>query len=86
MKNLRASEPLALGELQDLRVSATKGSARPFGDMFRAYRFHRGLTVRELAKEIGTSSATLCRMEMGKDPDVGTMLRVLAWMFGRRIQ
>ena len=54
--------------------------------MFRSYRFHRGLTVRQLAPEIGISSATLCRMEAGKDPDAQTMLRVLAWMFGRRIQ
>lgn len=58
---------------------------RPFGAMFRAYRFHRGLTLRQLAAEIGVSSATLCRMESGKDPDAQTMLMVLAWLFGRRM-
>ena len=59
---------------------------RPFGDLLKAYRFHRSLSVRQLAPQIGISPATLCRMECGKDPDATTMLKVLAWMFGRRLE
>ena len=58
----------------------------PFGDLLRAYRFHRSLTVRDLAPEIGISIATLSRLERGHQPDGDTMLKLLAWMFGRTLR
>lgn len=50
------------------------------GDMLRLYRAARGLGVRELAPEIGTSAATLSRIERGHAMDATTMLRLMHWM------
>jgi ribosome-binding protein aMBF1 (putative translation factor) len=59
--------------------------ARPFGEMLRAYRTQKQLSLRDLEKKIDVPSATLSRLENGKDPDVDTFLRILAWMFGRHL-
>ena len=40
----------------------------------------RNLSVRETAKEVGVSSATIGRVHVGKAPDVETFVRLLAWM------
>jgi transcriptional regulator with XRE-family HTH domain len=54
------------------------------GAMLRLYRAARGLGVRELAPEIGTSAATLSRIERGHAMDATTtMLRLMHWMSER---
>jgi DNA-binding XRE family transcriptional regulator len=45
-----------------------------------AYRHERGLGVRALAKIIGTSSATLSRIERGEGCDSRTLAKVLLWL------
>jgi DNA-binding XRE family transcriptional regulator len=39
-------------------------------------------SIREVAKEVGTSSATLLRIEQGKPCDSGTLAAVLLWLIG----
>jgi DNA-binding XRE family transcriptional regulator len=39
-------------------------------------------TLRDVAKEVGTSAATLLRIEQGKPCDSGTMATVLLWLIG----
>jgi DNA-binding XRE family transcriptional regulator len=41
-------------------------------------------TIRDVAKEIGTSSATLLRIEQGKPCDSGTMASILLWLIGEK--
>jgi len=48
------------------------------GQLLRAQRGDRGL--REAAKEIGISTATLSRVERGKVPDLRTFKRICDWL------
>jgi transcriptional regulator with XRE-family HTH domain len=48
------------------------------GDRLRRQRGERG--VREVAKEVGISAATLSRVERGFVPDLETFAKICAWM------
>jgi transcriptional regulator with XRE-family HTH domain len=50
------------------------------GRILRAYRLLGELEQRTLAKRIGISASTLCRLEMGHQPDATIMLHVWTWM------
>jgi transcriptional regulator with XRE-family HTH domain len=47
--------------------------------MIRLHRAVNNISLRVLAKEIGTSAATLMRIEQGYAFDTATLLRLLAW-------
>ena len=51
------------------------------GKLIRLYRSVQEIGVREMAKEIGISSATLSRLENGKSLDQSNMLKVINWFF-----
>ena len=51
------------------------------GSLIAVYRWHYRIGVRELAKEIGTSSATLSRFERDGNCDAATLTKILAWLF-----
>lgn len=40
--------------------------------------------MRDVAKEIGMSASTLCRLENGKDTDVQTLVKILNWLLADR--
>ena len=46
----------------------------------RKWRLINELTVRELADDIGFSSATLTRIERGMAMDATTLMKVLNWL------
>ena len=48
------------------------------GALVRERRGGRG--VREAAREVGVSSATLSRIENGKQPDLGTFEKLCRWL------
>ena len=48
------------------------------GPMLKEHRGGRG--IRAVAAEIGISSATLSRIESGKQPDLETFARVCRWL------
>ncbi len=48
--------------------------------MLRLYRTVNGKSLRDLAPDIGTSSATLMRIETGQAMDATTMLRLWTWL------
>lgn len=51
------------------------------GNMLRLYRVSRGNRgLRAVAEEMGLTLSTLQRIEAGKDFDVGTLLKLFAWM------
>ena len=50
------------------------------GQLLLAYRQKKDIQARDLAKEIGVSASTLCRIERGKNPDVDSYLKILNWM------
>lgn len=50
------------------------------GEMLLSYRQKKDINARDLAKEIGMSASTLCRIERGNNPDVDTYLKILNWM------
>lgn len=50
------------------------------GEMFRLYRTVRGLSLREIAPEIGIGHATLMRIEQGQAFDTETFLKLVAWL------
>ena len=53
----------------------------PFGEMFRLYRTIHQLSLRDCAKELHISSATLMRIEHGEAMDATTMLTLMNWLF-----
>lgn len=48
------------------------------GPMLKEKREGRG--IREIAKEIGISPATLSRVENGKEPDLDTFRKICQWL------
>jgi transcriptional regulator with XRE-family HTH domain len=50
------------------------------GQVIRAYRMHRELSLRDVAKEIGLGAATLMRFELGQEIDAKTFLKILTWL------
>ena len=50
------------------------------GEMLRLYRMVRGMTLRQLAPQIGISTATLMRIEYGQAFDAVTLLKLWAWL------
>lgn len=53
------------------------------GGVIADYRWVNRIGVRELAKDIGTSSATLCRVERGENCDGETLTKILSWLFAK---
>jgi transcriptional regulator with XRE-family HTH domain len=49
-------------------------------ECLKLYRSNRGLGIRECAKEIGISSATLSRIENGKHCDMNSFTKLLTWL------
>ena len=52
------------------------------GKVLADYRYANRIGVRELAKEIGLSAATVNRIELGNDCDSASLLKLMAWLFG----
>ncbi len=50
------------------------------GEMLRLYRTVRGLSLREIAPQIGIGHATLMRIETGRAFDAETLLKLWTWM------
>ena len=55
------------------------------GDLLLLHRRIYNLSVRDLAKQIGVSHATLHRVEHGKNMDGQTMIKLFNWLFGGAI-
>lgn len=49
------------------------------GRAIRAWRDKERLGLRAVAKEIGTSAATLGRFENGENPDGNTLAKIVTW-------
>lgn len=58
-------------------------SSMRLGTVLRKWRAMEEKSVREVAKEIGTSSATLNRIEHDKPCESGTLAKVLLWLIGK---
>lgn len=56
----------------------------PLATMLRLYLATQNLTMRDLAAQIGCSSATVCRLSQGKMVDVPTFLRLITWLLRGR--
>jgi transcriptional regulator with XRE-family HTH domain len=52
----------------------------PLAEMLYARRVMSRLTMREAAREMGTSSATYCRIEQGHICDAETLIKIISWM------
>ncbi len=50
------------------------------GELIRLWRNVEGIGIRDLAKEIGTSPATLSRIERGEEMDGKTLVALLRWL------
>lgn len=51
------------------------------GEVLMAWRRESGLNIREGARVIGVSAATLSRIERGKGVDGATMIKLFNWLF-----
>lgn len=51
------------------------------GAVIADYRWVNRIGVRELAKQIGVSAATLNRVENGKPCDGATIIKIQAWLY-----
>jgi transcriptional regulator with XRE-family HTH domain len=49
-----------------------------FGESVQSFR--DGMSMREAAAAIGVAPATLCRIENGMEPSIGSFVRVCWWM------
>lgn len=52
------------------------------GEILWLWRRVSNITLRNLADEIGTSAATLSRIEHGEEMDGTTLAKILTWMMG----
>lgn len=52
------------------------------GDVICAYRHESHIGVRDMAKEIGCSPATLSRLERNYNCDSDTLAKVMLWLLG----
>ena len=52
--------------------------------VLKQWRWAERITVREAAKVLGTSAATLSRFERGEDCDSVTLSRILRWLLAER--
>lgn len=50
------------------------------GELIKEYRWAKRINVRDLAKIIGCSAATLSRFERGRNPDGITTTKILKWI------
>lgn len=50
------------------------------GEVLRRWRQCADITVRDAAKRIGISPATLCRVEQGESMDGVILGKILTWM------
>lgn len=50
------------------------------GQVLKEYRWALRKNVRAMAKEIGLSHATLCRVERGENMDGATLARIISWL------
>lgn len=53
------------------------------GAVIADYRWVNRIGVRELAKHVGTSPATLSRFENGGNCDAETLTKILTWLFAK---
>ena len=53
------------------------------GTVLRKWRAMEELGIREVAKQMGVSTATLSRFEQGYNCDGVTLSRILLWLFGK---
>jgi len=51
------------------------------GDAIKYLRFQDKLGLREQARKIGVSAATLSRIERGESCDMESFVKLLAWLF-----
>jgi transcriptional regulator with XRE-family HTH domain len=56
------------------------------GQLIHQYRIVREISLRSLAKQIGTSAPTLHRFESGRAVDADTLSLILLWCFGKVAQ
>lgn len=52
------------------------------GTLLLRWRAAENIGVRELAKQIGISASTLCRVENGEEPGGKTLAAIMRWMLG----
>jgi transcriptional regulator with XRE-family HTH domain len=50
------------------------------GKVLQGWRHHKEVSLRAIAREIGTSPATLCRFENGENVDMETFLKIWHWL------
>lgn len=57
---------------------------RMLGEVLRKWRVMSDRNLRSASKEIGISTATLSRIELGKECDAKTFMTLLEWLMGRK--
>lgn len=55
------------------------------GRLLVLYRASENKGVRDVAREVGTSAATLSRVERGHAMDADTLLKLWAWLNGNEV-
>ena len=53
------------------------------GKILKDYRYANRIGIRELAKQLNISSATLCRIESGKAMEQETIVKLFNVLFGK---
>lgn len=53
------------------------------GPILRRWRINENISQRELARRIGISHSTLCRLEAGENVDGETLAAVICWLVGK---
>lgn len=53
---------------------------KQLGIVLRKWRIHEERQMRDVAKEIGVSASTLCRLENEQNTDAPTLVKILKWL------
>lgn len=56
------------------------------GLVLRKWRYAHEMPLRDLAKQMGTSAATLMRIEQGRGCDAATLMKVFNWLMEPEVQ
>lgn len=51
------------------------------GELFKSHRYKHGFGMRIMARVLGVSVATYCRIEQGKEISQSTMVKLINYLF-----
>ena len=55
------------------------------GELIQKWRLVNSLNTQQVGQQIGVSSSAILLIEKGKVPDGETLIKIMAWLFGKEL-